>query len=527
MVEDPHDRAVFDATRRGVVSVNLQQRLDLDGAQAYYVDEGRVQEIACWWRNHGQWEFSRAAGRLVVGQMVGQAVLAQRMHSRAEEFAASGRRRKIAVGERCFGQLHTGEALCEQLLVVDRAFGESAPADRLVVVRETGLVEAHAPRQLTKHPGVAARLATRRHGRTIQQHIGVAVAGVNIPVLQLRRSRQQVVGVIGGVGLKLLEHHGEKILAREALHHLARIRRHRHRVAVVNHDRFDRTGCIEQGIADGAHVDGARAPASHQIGPLQRGTVDRKLARAAHQQPAGAVPPSADQRRQASHGTRRVAAAAHPLHAVIQPDGGRLRRAVSLRQRNDLRFGHATHRGRARRRPLHRAFAQRVPAQRVLRDVIVIEPIVDDELVHQRQRQGAIGARQQRDVFVAFVGGFGLARVDAHQLRAGAFGGLRMAPEMQVAADRIAAPDQDQLGLCEKLDPHADLAAERVDHRLAARGRADGAVEQRRAQLVKEAAVHRLALHQTHGPGVAVRQDRFRVRNGFEAGSNVVERRVP
>ncbi|MDT4834220.1 hypothetical protein FQZ97_678540 [compost metagenome] len=335
---------------------------------------------------------------------------------------------------------------------------------------------------------------------------------MDVPVLQLRGGGQQVVGVVGGVGAELLQHHREEVFAREARHHLGRLGRHRHRVAVVDHDGLHRLGGVEQRIADGAHVDGARLAPGQQVGALQRGAVDRVVARAAEQQAARAVAPGADQRRQAGDGARRVAAAAHALHAVVQADRGRLGRAVGLGQRDDLCLGNAADLGRTRRRPLQRALAQLLPAQRVVGDVVVVEPVVHDEFVHERQRQRGVGAGQQRDVLVALVGGFGLARVDAHQPRAGALGGLGVAPEVQVAGDGVAAPDEDELGLGEELDAHADLGAQRVDHGFAARHRADGAVQQRGAQLVEEAPVHRFALHQAHGARIAVGENCFRFR---------------
>ena len=42
----------------------------------------------------------------------------------------------------------------------------------------------------------------------------VAVREVQVPVLELRRRRQHDVRVVGGVGLEMLEHDGEQIVAR-------------------------------------------------------------------------------------------------------------------------------------------------------------------------------------------------------------------------------------------------------------------------------------------------------------------------
>ncbi|MCY1534575.1 hypothetical protein D9M68_699530 [compost metagenome] len=149
--------------------------------------------------------------------------------------------------------------------------------------------------------------------------------------------------------------------------------------------------------------------------------------------------------------------------------------------------------------------------------------------MHQRQRQRGVGARAQGDVFVALVGGLAAARVDADQARAVAFGLLCQAPEVQVAGDRVAAPDDDELRFGEKLDLHADLGAQRGHQAFAARGRTDGALQVRGAQLVEEAGGHAFALHQAHGAGVAVGQDGLRVAggDGLQACRDVVQRFVP
>jgi hypothetical protein len=70
----------------------------------------------------------------------------------------------------------------------------------------------------------------------------------------------------------------------------------------------------------------------------------------------------------------------------------------------------------------------------VARDVVVVQPVVHDQLVHQAQRQRAVGAGQQGDVLVALVGGFGAARVDADQLGAVALGLLRQVQKCRLLA---------------------------------------------------------------------------------------------
>ena len=78
---------------------------------------------------------------------------------------------------------------------------------------------------------------------------------------------------------------------------------------------------------------------------------------------------------------------------------------------------------------------------------------------------------------------------------------------MQIARDRIAAPDDDELGFGEEFHLHAHFAAQRMRECLRPSGRANRAIELRCAQLVEKTRCHTLALRQTHRAGIAVRQD--------------------
>ena len=60
---------------------------------------------------------------------------------------------------------------------------------------------------------VRLRLAGRRQRGPRQLQVVMAVGEVQVGVLEERGDRQQDVGVIGGVGLELLEHDGEQIVA--------------------------------------------------------------------------------------------------------------------------------------------------------------------------------------------------------------------------------------------------------------------------------------------------------------------------
>ncbi len=101
-------------------------------------------------------------------------------------------------------------------------------------------------------------------------------------------------------------------------------------------------------------------------------------------------------------------------------------------------------------------------------------------------------------------------RVDRDEPRAAPLRFLRARPEVHVGRDRIAAPDQDQPAVLELLEVHAEGSADGRGPAGLAGGRTDRAVEQRRAQPMEEAAVHRAVLQQAHRAGVAVRQDGLR-----------------
>ena len=146
----------------------------------------------------------------------------------------------------------------------------------LVAVGKAGVVETHARGQLAEDLRVGLGLAQRRDGRVVGHDPGVAVGGVDVAVLELRGRRQHIVGMVGGVGQEVLQHHGEQVLAAEAGHHLGRVGRHRHRVAVVDHHGLDPRaeagrGLAQQVVADRAHVQRARPAAGEQVGPLQPG----------------------------------------------------------------------------------------------------------------------------------------------------------------------------------------------------------------------------------------------------------------
>ena len=139
---------------------------------------------------------------------------------------------------------------------------------------------------------------------------------------------------------------------------------------------------------------------------------------------------------------------------------------------------------------------------------------MDDQLVHDSQRQRRVGAGSQGDVFVALFGRFTPTGVDADQLGPLTLGLLRNAPKMQIAANRVAAPNHDELGFGIKLNLHADLVAQGLRQGFGPGRGANRAIQKRCAQLVEKPRRNRFALHQAHGARVTVGQHRLRVAYG-------------
>ncbi len=163
------------------------------------------------------------------------------------------------------------------------------------------------------------------------------VCEIQVGVLQERGRRQQNVGMIRGVVLKLLQHHGEKILAPHARQHQVLIRSDSSRIRVVHHHRLHRRiAQLSKCLAEFGHVDDARvAPERRfalQFRHFERGLVEPKSLAGGKLQSAAHLLPRSDQRGQSSNRARGRSAAFAALNSVIQPNGRRPRGGVFARQ---------------------------------------------------------------------------------------------------------------------------------------------------------------------------------------------------
>ena len=216
-----------------------------------------------------------------------------------------------------------------------------ARADRLarelvVGVAEAVLRVAHARGEPAEHLDIRQRLAHRRDGGVVGEHVEVAVGLVDVGVLELGGGRQHDVGVVHGVGGERIHYHAEKVLARKSFQHLVRIRAHRHRIVVVDdHGMHRRLGGGER-VANLRMVDDAGPLRRHQVRALEFRVVEVVVVRGGEQDPARRIAPRAGERRQAGDGARRHAAARVALHAVVEPDRRGFGRAVLARELHHL-----------------------------------------------------------------------------------------------------------------------------------------------------------------------------------------------
>ncbi len=260
----------------------------------------------------------------------------------------------------------------------------------LVALAQGRVLEAHPRCQAPEELGVRQALAQRLDGRAREAQAEVAVGLVQVVVLEGGGGRQQHVGEVGRVGLEQVVHDHEQVFAQEAPPHGLLVGGHRAGVRVVDeqgrHRRVE-PRVVEQ-PAQLAHVERA-GPGRRQVGPLERGRVDREGARGRQQHAAARVAPGSHHRRQAGDGAHRHAPAGVAVEAVVQADGRGVRRAYSRAKASISAAPRPVASAARPRGPLAHLGAQLVGAQGVALEVVaVLEPVAEDH-VHHAERQGA------------------------------------------------------------------------------------------------------------------------------------------
>ena len=119
---------------------------------------------------------------------------------------------------------------------------------------------------------IGAALAGRIDQLWPDRNVLVAAAVIEIVVLHEHGRRQHDVGHLRRLGHELLVHRDEQILAGKAAAHQILLRRHRHRIGVLDQHRLDRATAVQRfGIAGQDAADLATGRASAWCGRSRHG----------------------------------------------------------------------------------------------------------------------------------------------------------------------------------------------------------------------------------------------------------------
>ena len=207
LVPDADLCPVGDSAGLGVGRVDNQLGLGLGGELAALVGEARVQEQM---RLRGD---QRQREALVER---GVEHLGRRHELRSQrDLARLGAEASLGVRDRPLTEIDLGPAAFTQAVFLEAL--EELVDQLLVAVCEAGIVEPEARREQTKGLGVRLGLTERLDGRPAEGQIVVAPGEDHVQVLELRGGREHDVRVTSRVGHELLEHHGEQVVASQAL----------------------------------------------------------------------------------------------------------------------------------------------------------------------------------------------------------------------------------------------------------------------------------------------------------------------
>ena len=233
VVENTHHVAVADATLARIVGMHFQDGFAFQGLQAGHVHETGVEKVARRWRNWPRIALG-CSRRLVVGHMVGTGSRPRVARRSLAISQRPGWRGKPPAQTGASGHF-TGAKPCCSSCSKSTWAGKGFPTHGCVILLEAGFQEPHPERQLAKNLRVGFGLAQRRNGGLVEQDIRCGRSSGGCPVLELRGGGWDVVGIVGGVGLKCSRTTVNKSSRAKPRTTCARLGRYRHQVAVVSH----------------------------------------------------------------------------------------------------------------------------------------------------------------------------------------------------------------------------------------------------------------------------------------------------
>ncbi len=148
------------------------------------------------------------------------------------------------------------------------------------------------------------------------------------------------------------------------------------------------------------------------------------------------------------------------LHPDTDFDARGAGRRQPLAQEAYPLLGDAGDRGHPIRRELADALPERLPAEGVAGDELVVLGPGGHHAVHQAKRKGRVGSGDGREVLVGALGAAGSDRVYGDEAGAFLAGGVHKLPEVVTGGERVGSPQHDEPRLREGLGvhPHAVVA---------------------------------------------------------------------
>ena len=302
---------------------------------------------------------------------------------------------------------------------------------------------------------------------------------------------RQTVAAFAGLGA---DHDGVGVLDKECLH--------RRTLAEV--------ACIAgQDRSEAGLVEAARRPVAGGVQPLDQRLVEIVDGAVAPERAAALDCPGAGHRRQARGGVQIGRTVARARETVADAHIALLGRAVESREVLDLGDGEAGDLGG----PGWVAgdevgFDLLVPVAEAGQVVAVGQPLAQEDVNHGAG-QRRVRAGLERQMQVGLLCRAGAVGVDHHQLGAiGLLGAGDMGHDVDLGADRIAAPDHHQLRLGDLARVHAFLGPDAGQPAGVRQGDADRRPLTGVALGVAQP-LDAVALHVPHGTGIEVGPDRF------------------
>ena len=336
----------------------------------------------------------------------------------------------------------------------------------------------------------------------------MAAGRVVVVMLQEHGRGQHHVGHGGGFGEELLVHGDEEVVARQAVAALAGLGADHDGVGVLDEQRLDRRTRAEVARVAGQHrseaglVEAAGRPVAGGVQPLDQRLVEIVDGAVAPERAAALDRPGTGHRRQAGGGMQIGRAVARAREAVADAQIALLGGTVEPREVFDLGDGQAGDLGGPGRIAGDEVGLDLLVPVAVAGQVVAVGQAVAQQDMDHGAGQRRVRAGLERQMQVGLFGRSGTVGVDHHQLGAvGFLGAGDVRHDVDLGADRIAAPDHHQFRLGDFAGVHAFLGTDPGQPAGIRQGDADRRPLTRVA-LGMTQPFDAVALHVPHGAGV-------------------------